>query len=89
MLKQRIITALLMLAILLPAIFYPDPDAFALVALVLISAGGWEWARLNQVGPAAGTASAERPALSNTTGFVRAAARSADMNRRASCTCST
>ena len=52
MLTQRIITALLMLAILLPAVFYPDPDAFALVALVLISAGGWEWARLNQAGPA-------------------------------------
>ena len=51
MLKQRIITALLMLAILLPAIFYPAPEAFGAVALVLISAGAWEWARLNQCSP--------------------------------------
>jgi phosphatidate cytidylyltransferase len=51
MLKQRIITALLMLAILLPSIFYPAPEAFGVVALVLVSAGAWEWARLNQCGP--------------------------------------
>lgn len=48
MLKQRIITALLMLAILLPAVFYPAPGAFGAVAVVLISAGAWEWAKLNQ-----------------------------------------
>jgi phosphatidate cytidylyltransferase len=48
MLKQRIITALAMLAILLPAIFYPMPEVFAVVALVLIAAGAWEWAKLNQ-----------------------------------------
>lgn len=48
MLKQRIITALLMLAILLPAVFYPSPVPFAMVALILIAAGAWEWARLNQ-----------------------------------------
>jgi phosphatidate cytidylyltransferase len=50
MLRQRIITALLMLAILVPAVFYRDPVAFILVTLVLISAGAWEWARLNQIG---------------------------------------
>lgn len=48
MLKQRIITALLMLAILLPAVFYPSPIPFGLVALVLLAAGAWEWARMNQ-----------------------------------------
>ena len=48
MLKQRIITALLMLVILLPAVFYPAPEAFGVVAVVLISAGAWEWAKLNQ-----------------------------------------
>lgn len=47
MLKQRVITALVMLAILLPALFYRTPVPFALVALVLIAAGAWEWARLN------------------------------------------
>lgn len=47
MLKQRIITALVLLAILLPAVFYSDPRAFCAVALVLIAAGAWEWGRLN------------------------------------------
>lgn len=48
MLKQRIITALVLLAILLPAIFHPAPVVFACVAVVLVSAGAWEWAKLNQ-----------------------------------------
>lgn len=48
MLLQRVITALLMLAILLPAIFYHSLVPFGIVTLLLISAGGWEWARLNQ-----------------------------------------
>lgn len=47
MLKQRIITAVVLLAILLPALFYPSPVPFCFVALVLIAAGGWEWGRLN------------------------------------------
>ncbi len=49
MLKQRIITALIMLAVLLSAIFYPDPRAFALVSIALIAAAAWEWARLNEL----------------------------------------
>lgn len=51
MLKQRIITALLMLAVLVPAVFYPNPAVFAWVALGLIAAAAWEWARLNQYAP--------------------------------------
>lgn len=47
MLKQRVITALVMLAILLPALFYPSPVPFCAVALVLIAAAAWEWGRLN------------------------------------------
>lgn len=47
MLKQRIITAVLLLLVLLPALFYPAPEPFILVALALICAGAWEWARLN------------------------------------------
>jgi phosphatidate cytidylyltransferase len=50
MLKQRIITAVVLLAILLPALFYPSPLPFTAVALVLIAAGGWEWGRLNGLG---------------------------------------
>ncbi len=47
MLKQRVITALVLLAILLPALFYPSYVPFCAITLVLISAGGWEWGRLN------------------------------------------
>lgn len=51
MLKQRVITALVMLAVLLPALFYRTPVPFIAIAVVLISAGAWEWARLNGCGP--------------------------------------
>ena len=47
MLKQRVITAIVLLAILLPALFYPSPVPFCAVALVMIAAAGWEWGRLN------------------------------------------
>ena len=50
MLKQRVITALVLLAILLPALFYPSPWPFAGVMLVLMAAGAWEWGRLNGLG---------------------------------------
>lgn len=56
MLKQRIITALVLLAILLPALFWPTPIPFAVVTLVLIAAGGWEWGRLNGLGQAGAVA---------------------------------
>lgn len=47
MLKQRVITALVLLAILLPALFYSSPVPFTVVALVLMAAAAWEWGRLN------------------------------------------
>jgi phosphatidate cytidylyltransferase len=47
MLKQRVITAIVLLAILLPALFYKTPQPFCAVALLLIAAGAWEWGRLN------------------------------------------
>jgi phosphatidate cytidylyltransferase len=50
MLKQRIITAVVLLAILLPALFWPSPVPFMAVALMLIAAGAWEWGRLNGLG---------------------------------------
>lgn len=52
MLKQRIITALLLLAVLLPAMFHDAIGPFAGLALVLVAAAGWEWARMNACGPA-------------------------------------
>lgn len=50
MLKQRVITALVLLAILLPALFYSSTTPYTLVLLVLISAGAWEWGRLSGLG---------------------------------------
>lgn len=47
MLQQRVITALVLLAILLPALFYPSTVPFAVVVLVLMAAGAWEWGRLS------------------------------------------
>ena len=50
MLKQRIVTALVLLAFLLPALFASVAWPFALLTLVLIAAAGWEWGRLNGAG---------------------------------------
>lgn len=47
MLRQRVITAVLMLAVLLPALFYPRIEPFAALSLLILAAAGWEWARLN------------------------------------------
>ena len=49
MLLPRVITALMLLAILLPALFAASPTPFIALSLVLIAAAAWEWARLNQV----------------------------------------
>jgi phosphatidate cytidylyltransferase len=47
MLKQRIITALALLAILLPALFASRSEWFMCVALVLLCLAAWEWGQLN------------------------------------------
>ena len=47
MLRQRVITALVLVAVLLPTLFTQSAWPFSLFALVLASAGAWEWARLN------------------------------------------
>lgn len=48
MLKQRVITALILLAILLPALFYTGSTVpFAALMLLFMAAGAWEWGRLN------------------------------------------
>jgi len=50
MLKQRVITALLLLLVLIPALLYANPTPFYLIALIFIAAAGWEWARMNGLG---------------------------------------
>jgi phosphatidate cytidylyltransferase len=56
MLKQRVITAIVLLAILLPALFWKTPEPFLAITLLLIAAGGWEWGRLNLLGQGASVA---------------------------------
>jgi phosphatidate cytidylyltransferase len=53
MLKQRVITAVVLLAVLLPALFAPTVWPFAALSLLMTAAAGWEWGRLNQL-PGAG-----------------------------------
>lgn len=47
MLRQRVITALVLLGLLLPALFAPIAWPFAALSLLAVAAAGWEWARLN------------------------------------------
>ena len=47
MLKTRILTAIVLLAVLLPALFAASPWPFAMLTLLMIGAAGWEWSRLN------------------------------------------
>lgn len=63
MLKQRVITAILLLAILLPALFHPNVWPFNLLVLVLVTTGGWEWGRLNGLQPLGAVATAVVAAL--------------------------
>ena len=48
MLKQRILTALVLVAVLLPALAAQAAWPFALLTLLFVGAAGWEWSRLNQ-----------------------------------------
>lgn len=47
MLHQRIMTAVVLLVILLPAVFAKANWPFAALTLVMVGAAGWEWGRLN------------------------------------------
>lgn len=58
MLKQRVITAVVLLAILLPALFWRTPEPFMAITLLLIAAAGWEWGRLNGLGQGGSVAAA-------------------------------
>ena len=50
MLRQRIFTAVLLLALLIPVLVMRDPRPFAILSLLAMAAAGWEWARLNEAG---------------------------------------
>ena len=51
MLRQRIITALVLVALLLATLAVSSPWPFAILTLALMAAGAWEWGRLNQAPP--------------------------------------
>ena len=50
MLKQRILTAAVLLAILIPALVVDATWPFALLTMAAMALAGWEWARLNDAG---------------------------------------
>ena len=50
MLKQRILTALVLVAVLIPALIVDNVWPFAVLTLVGIALAGWEWSRLNDAG---------------------------------------
>ena len=50
MLRQRVITALVLVALLLASLTAKSAWPFAVLTLALMAAGGWEWGRLNQAG---------------------------------------
>ncbi|HSQ72811.1 MAG TPA: phosphatidate cytidylyltransferase [Rubrivivax sp.] len=50
MLRQRIVTALVLVALVLGSLLARNLWPFALLTLLLVAAAGWEWARLNQAG---------------------------------------
>ncbi|WP_062196306.1 phosphatidate cytidylyltransferase [Caldimonas taiwanensis] len=47
MLKQRVMTAVVLLLLALPALLVSNPAPFALLSALLLAAAGWEWSRLN------------------------------------------
>lgn len=49
MLLPRVITAVVLLALLIPSMLVAAPWPFALLTLLLIAAAGWEWSRLSGV----------------------------------------
>lgn len=51
MLLQRVITALVLLALLLPALLADSLLPFAGLTLLMLGAAGWEWGRLNGLAP--------------------------------------
>jgi len=57
MLRERVITALVLLALLVGALMSASTLPFALLTLLMIAAAGWEWARLCGFKPAAAVAS--------------------------------
>lgn len=63
MLKQRVITAAILLAVVLATLLHPAPWPFLALALALVCAAAWEWGRLNGLGSGPALALAAAMAL--------------------------
>ncbi len=57
MLRERVITAVVLLALLVATLMSASTLPFALLTLIMIAAAGWEWARLCGLKPAGAIAS--------------------------------
>ncbi len=57
MLRERVITALVLLALLIPAVIAASPLPFALLTIVFMAGAGWEWGRLCGLPPSGAVAS--------------------------------
>ncbi len=77
MLGQRIITAVVLVALLLASLSTSNPWPFALLTLALMAAGGWEWGRLNQASPGLSWAMGAAVALGGVAAFLSGWARQA------------
>lgn len=69
MLLQRVITAVVLLALLLPALLAASPLPFAALTLLMLGAAGWEWGRLNGAGQAGALALGAAVALTCAAGW--------------------
>ena len=63
MLRERILTALVLLALLIPAVAAGNLLWFELLTALMIGAGGWEWGRLCGLGQGVSVASGVALAL--------------------------
>lgn len=50
MLKARVLTSLVLIPLFLAALFYLPEVYWALLMLVIITIGAWEWASMNRLG---------------------------------------
>ncbi|MET0333416.1 MAG: phosphatidate cytidylyltransferase, partial [Rhizobacter sp.] len=78
MLMQRVITAVIMLLVLLPALFAPMAWPFSLLMVAMAGAAAWEWGRLNAASATGalvmGVATAAACGLALAAGWVHAGA---------------
>jgi len=74
MLRTRVLTAIVLLALFVPCVASDSNLPFALLTLLLIACAAWEWARLNQLGARAAWAAGVLTAIACAAGLALGAA---------------